>query len=59
MASLQQRLLRPLTMLLLVMAVPLFLFTTNLRVIINSGWLYSGLFAKYDSPAYTSITSPI
>lgn len=45
-------------MLLLVMAVPLFLFTTNLRTIINSGWLYATLFDRYQVSLYTDITKP-
>lgn len=43
---------------LLAIAVPLFLITTNLRIIINSGWLYSYGFNKYDIPAYTGIEQP-
>ena len=39
----------------LVMAVPLFLITTNLQVIINSGWLYNYGFEKYDIAASTGI----
>ena len=40
---------------LAVIAVPLFLITTNLRIIINSGWLYSYGFEKYERSLYTGI----
>lgn len=38
-----------------VLAVPLFLITTNLRIIINSGWLYSYGFERYERAAVTGI----
>lgn len=43
---------------LVVMAVPLFLITTNLRVIINSGWLYSFGFDRHRVAEYTGIQKP-
>ncbi|MBI3744488.1 MAG: TIGR01906 family membrane protein [Chloroflexi bacterium] len=41
-----------------VMAVPLFLITTNLRIIINSGWLYSFGYDHNDSVALSGIEKP-
>ena len=43
---------------ILIVAVPLFLITTNLRVVINSGWLYTYGFDKYDIAARTGIEKP-
>lgn len=43
---------------LLVIAVPIFLITTNLRIVINSGWLYSYGFDKYDVASDTCIDKP-
>ena len=41
-----------------VMAVPLFLITTNVRIVTNSGWLYSFGFANNDSVALSRIEKP-
>ena len=49
---------RPVVVVLLALAalaVPLFLITTNLRIIINSGWLYSYGFERYERSLYTGI----
>ena len=43
---------------IVVLAVPLFLITTNLRLVINSGWLYTYGFDKYDIAARTGIEEP-
>ncbi len=43
---------------LLVIAVPIFLVTTNVRIVINSGWLYSHGFDKYDVASDTCIDKP-
>ena len=40
---------------ILVLAVPLFLITTNLNVVINSGWLYSFGFNRHDIAVRTGI----
>ena len=42
----------------LVMAVPLFLITTNLSIVINSGWLYNFGFERYDIEESTGIEKP-
>ena len=43
---------------LVIVSVPFFLITTNLLIIVNSGWLYSYGFEKYDIPARTGIEQP-
>jgi integral membrane protein (TIGR01906 family) len=43
---------------LLVMAVPLFLITTNVSIVINSGWLYNFGFERYDIEESTGIEKP-
>ncbi len=40
---------------LFVIAVPIFLITSNVRWVISTPWLYSYGFDKYDIPAYTGI----
>jgi integral membrane protein (TIGR01906 family) len=40
------------------MAVPLFLITTNLNIVINSGWLYNFGFERYDLEENTGIEKP-
>ncbi len=45
-------------MLLLVAAVPLFLVTTNLRIVIFSGWLYTSGFERYDVAERSGIEAP-
>ena len=43
---------------LFVVVVPLFLISTNVRLIVNWPWLYSNGFDKYDIPSRTGIERP-
>ncbi len=43
---------------LFIVALPLFLISTNVRLIINWPWLYSNGFNKYDIPSRTGIERP-
>ncbi len=58
MSALRSRYLPPIAIAVLVMAVPLFLVTTNLRIIINSGWLYSSGFDRHNVVQRTGIEKP-
>ena len=49
------KILRTTAITLFVIAVPLFLITSNVRWVISTPWLYSYGFDKYDIPAYTGI----
>ena len=44
-----------LAVVVLIMAVPLFLITTNLNIVINSGWLYNFGFERYSIEESTGI----
>ena len=43
---------------LFVVVVPLFLISTNVRLMVNWPWLYSNGFDKYDIPSRTGIERP-
>ena len=49
------RVLKALTLVLFVASVPIFLITTNVRLVINAPLLYSYGFDKYDIPVFTGI----
>ncbi|MCH8283030.1 MAG: TIGR01906 family membrane protein [Chloroflexi bacterium] len=58
MSALRSRYVAVVAVAVLMLAVPLFLITTNLRIVINSGWLYSSGFDRHDVVLLTGIEKP-
>ena len=46
------------TKVLLILAIPAFLFSLSIGIAVNSQWLYEAGFVKYNIPQVTGITMP-